>query len=76
MWFTLLWLPAVFGEDMVDDGYQDVVNIDISSVVIDQMKKKYREKPQLKCNALCCVPLQFSPPLPPLEYIPLTWLQL
>lgn len=34
---------------MVDDGYQDVVNIDISSVVIEQMKKKYHDKPQLKC---------------------------
>jgi hypothetical protein len=34
---------------MVDDGYQDIVNIDISSVVIDQMKKKYRDKPHLKC---------------------------
>jgi hypothetical protein len=53
-------VAAVFGEDMVDDGYQDVVNIDISSVVIDQMKKKYHEKPQLKCNTLCCMPLQFS----------------
>jgi hypothetical protein len=40
---------AVFGENMVDDGYQDVVNIDISSVVIEQMKKKYHDKPQLKC---------------------------
>ncbi|TVU05069.1 hypothetical protein EJB05_48219 [Eragrostis curvula] len=39
---------SVFGENMVDDGYLDVVNIDISSVVIDQMKKKYQDKPQLK----------------------------
>ncbi|XP_047070448.1 EEF1A lysine methyltransferase 4-like isoform X1 [Lolium rigidum] len=39
---------SVFGENMVDDGYQDVVNIDISSVVIEQMKKKYHDKPQLK----------------------------
>jgi EEF1A lysine methyltransferase 4 len=47
---------AVFGEEMVEDGYQDVVNIDISSVVIDQMTKKYHDKPQLKCNILCCLP--------------------
>uniref|UniRef100_A0A8R7R3X3 Methyltransferase-like protein 13 n=1 Tax=Triticum urartu TaxID=4572 RepID=A0A8R7R3X3_TRIUA len=40
---------SVFGENMVQDGYQDVVNIDISSVVIEQMKKKYHDKPQLKC---------------------------
>ncbi|XP_066326668.1 uncharacterized protein [Miscanthus floridulus] len=39
---------SVFGENMIDDGYQDVVNIDISSVVIEQMKKKYHDKPQLK----------------------------
>ncbi|XP_052164902.1 uncharacterized protein LOC127781880 [Oryza glaberrima] len=39
---------SVFGENMVDDGYQDIINIDISSVVIDQMKKKYRDKPHLK----------------------------
>ncbi|KAG8087895.1 hypothetical protein GUJ93_ZPchr0010g8514 [Zizania palustris] len=39
---------SVFGENMVDDGYQDIVNIDISSVVIEQMKKKYHAKPQLK----------------------------
>ncbi|PUZ52283.1 hypothetical protein GQ55_6G257800 [Panicum hallii var. hallii] len=39
---------SVFGENMVDDGYQDVVNIDISSVVIEQMKKKYHDMPRLK----------------------------
>ena len=41
---------------MVDDGYQDVVNIDISSVVIEQMKKKYHDKPQLKCIIFCLQP--------------------
>ncbi|KAK6930341.1 Methyltransferase type 11 [Dillenia turbinata] len=34
--------------DMVDDGYEDIVNIDISSVVIDAMKRKYSDRPQLK----------------------------
>ena len=37
---------------MVDDGYGDVVNIDISSVVIDAMNKKYSHRPQLKCASL------------------------
>ena len=37
----LLLIVAVFGENMIDDSYQDVVNIDISSVVIEQMKKRY-----------------------------------
>ncbi|XP_077218615.1 S-adenosyl-L-methionine-dependent methyltransferases superfamily protein isoform X1 [Tasmannia lanceolata] len=36
------------GEDMINDGYQDVVNIDISSVVIEAMQKKYRDRPELK----------------------------
>ena len=44
----LLLIVAVFGENMIDDSYQDV-NIDISSVVIEQMKKKYHDKPQVKC---------------------------
>ncbi|ERN01954.1 hypothetical protein AMTRI_Chr02g224270 [Amborella trichopoda] len=39
---------AALGEDMVNDGYQDIVNIDISSVVIEAMRKKYRNCPQLK----------------------------
>ncbi|XP_010555152.1 PREDICTED: methyltransferase-like protein 13 isoform X2 [Tarenaya hassleriana] len=39
---------SAFSEGMVDDGYQDVVNIDISSVVIDTMHTKYSHRPQLK----------------------------
>lgn len=56
---------AAFSQGMVDDGYEDVVSIDISSVVIDTMIKKYSDRPQLKCNvlissALCCnLPLVF-----------------
>lgn len=34
---------------MVDDGYEDVVNIDISSVVIEAMLNKYQDRSQLKC---------------------------
>lgn len=36
-------------EDMVKDGYEDIVNIDISSVAIDMMRRKYEFVPQLKC---------------------------
>nr|AFK47960.1 unknown [Medicago truncatula] len=40
---------SAFSQGMVDEGgYKDVVNIDISSVVIDAMQKKYRDRPQLK----------------------------
>lgn len=34
---------------MVNNGYEDVVNIDISSVVIEAMQKKYINHPRLKC---------------------------
>ncbi|KAG1371407.1 calmodulin-binding transcription activator 1 [Cocos nucifera] len=36
------------GENMIADGYQDVVNIDISSVVVEAMQKKYQDIQQLK----------------------------
>ncbi|GLT60244.1 hypothetical protein SLA2020_330170 [Shorea laevis] len=39
---------SAFGEGMVDDGYQEVVNVDISSVVIKAMQNKYQSRPQLK----------------------------
>ncbi|KAM7484919.1 hypothetical protein LguiA_000928 [Lonicera macranthoides] len=44
----ILLVGCAFGEGMVDDGYEDVVNIDISSVVIEAMRKKYSNRPQLK----------------------------
>ncbi|KAF9595976.1 hypothetical protein IFM89_006903 [Coptis chinensis] len=39
---------AVMSEDMVKDGYEDITNIDISSVAIAMMRKKYEDIPQLK----------------------------
>ncbi|XWS08436.1 hypothetical protein CRYUN_Cryun40dG0002400 [Craigia yunnanensis] len=39
---------SVFSEDMVNDGYVDVVNVDISSVVIEAMQTKYSNRQQLK----------------------------
>lgn len=36
-------------EDMVKDGYEDIMNIDISSVAIEMMRRKYEHIPQLKC---------------------------
>lgn len=44
-----MFVFAAFSEGMVDDGYEDVVNIDISSVVIETMRKKNANRPQLKC---------------------------
>lgn len=40
---------TALGEDMADDGYQDIVNNDISSVVIETMHAKYADKLALKC---------------------------
>lgn len=39
---------AAFSDGLADDGYQDVINIDISSVVVEAMQKKYSNRPQLK----------------------------
>ncbi|OMO58529.1 Methyltransferase type 11 [Corchorus olitorius] len=39
---------SVFSEDMVKDGYQDIVNVDISSVVIQAMQSKYSDSQHLK----------------------------
>ncbi|KAM0922002.1 hypothetical protein ACQ4PT_006473 [Festuca glaucescens] len=38
---------SLLSEDMVKDGYEDIVNMDISSVVIEQMKEKHMDVPQL-----------------------------
>ncbi|KAK3003210.1 hypothetical protein RJ639_018158 [Escallonia herrerae] len=32
---------AVMSEDMAKDGYEDIMNVDISSVAIDLMRRKY-----------------------------------
>ncbi|KAL2922283.1 EEF1A lysine methyltransferase 4 [Bienertia sinuspersici] len=37
-----------FSEGMADDGFEDIVNIDISPVVIEAMQKKYANHPRLK----------------------------
>lgn len=43
-------MGAVISEDMVNDGYQNIMNVDISQIVIDAMTEKYKEMPQLQCN--------------------------
>jgi SAM-dependent methyltransferase len=39
---------AAISEDMVNDEYQNIVNVDISAVVIEAMVKKYKDVPQLQ----------------------------
>ncbi|XP_078179465.1 uncharacterized protein LOC144573555 [Carex rostrata] len=38
---------SLMSEDMVKDGYPEIVNVDISSVVIDMMKQRHGHIPQL-----------------------------
>lgn len=38
---------SLMSEDMAKDGYEHIANIDISSVVIEQMREKHKEIPQL-----------------------------
>ncbi|CAH9122932.1 unnamed protein product [Cuscuta epithymum] len=39
---------AVMSEEMVKDGYVEIVNVDISSVAIDMMRKKYEHVGELQ----------------------------
>ncbi|CAN6444824.1 unnamed protein product [Victoria cruziana] len=39
---------AVMSEEMINDGYEYVMNVDISSVAIHMMKKKNEHVPQLE----------------------------
>ncbi|KAJ6895057.1 methyltransferase-like protein 13 isoform X3 [Populus alba x Populus x berolinensis] len=43
---------ALMSEDMVEDGYENITNIDISSVAIDIMRRKYEHVHQLNCILL------------------------
>ncbi|XP_010269735.1 PREDICTED: methyltransferase-like protein 13 [Nelumbo nucifera] len=52
---------AVMSEDMVKDGYEDIMNIDISSVAIDMMKRKYEYIPQLKYMQMDARDMSFFP---------------
>lgn len=46
-------------EDMFDDGYMTIINIDISRVVIDQMIARYRDKPALMWQTMNACALDF-----------------
>jgi hypothetical protein len=38
---------------MYEAGYKNITNIDISSVVVEQMQEKYADRyPELKCKEL------------------------
>ncbi|XP_008783275.2 EEF1A lysine methyltransferase 4 isoform X5 [Phoenix dactylifera] len=48
IYLVVIICSIVMSEDMVKDGYVDIMNIDISSVVVEMMRKKYAHVPQLK----------------------------
>ncbi|GLT84236.1 hypothetical protein SLE2022_024810 [Rubroshorea leprosula] len=52
---------ALMSEDMVKDGYKDIMNIDISSVAIDLMRRKYEHIPQLKYMQMDVRDMSFFP---------------
>ncbi|KAI7727217.1 hypothetical protein M8C21_022512 [Ambrosia artemisiifolia] len=43
---------AVISEDMVKDGYESIMNVDISCVAIEMMRRKYEHVPQLELQLL------------------------
>ena len=43
----------MFSEDMYDDGYKDQVNVDISSVVINQMSERNKDlRPEIRWEVM------------------------
>merc|ERR1711988_1820686 len=46
-------------EDMYEDGYQTLTNIDISRVVVDQMIEKYKDKSALTYQQMNVCSLEF-----------------
>ncbi|KAF3437362.1 hypothetical protein FNV43_RR20115 [Rhamnella rubrinervis] len=52
---------AVMSEDMAKDGYEDIMNVDISSVAIEMMRKKHECIPQLKYMQMDVRDMSFFP---------------
>ncbi|XWS35551.1 hypothetical protein CRYUN_Cryun20dG0006800 [Craigia yunnanensis] len=52
---------ALMSEDMVKDGYEDIMNIDISSVAIEMMRRKYEYIPQMKYMQMDVRDMSFFP---------------
>jgi ubiquinone/menaquinone biosynthesis C-methylase UbiE len=46
-------------EEMFDDGYTNVTNIDVSRVVVDQMIERYKDKPTLQWQQMNVTALDF-----------------
>jgi len=46
-------------EDMFEDGYTSITNVDVSRVVVDQMMERYRDKPTLQWQQMNVCSLDF-----------------
>jgi len=51
---------ANFSEDMYDAGYQNLYNIDISSVCITQMQQRNRKRKHMKYEKMDCCELKYD----------------
>lgn len=61
---------AGLSEEMYDDGFRNIENIDISKVVIEQMEEKYKDR-EMTCAFESWPSLRASPPAPPLSALAL-----
>ncbi len=51
---------SIFSEQMSNDGYNDIHNIDFSQCVVDQMKLKYEGNSSLKWEQMNCIKMTFE----------------
>ncbi|KAG7443556.1 S-adenosyl-L-methionine-dependent methyltransferase [Guyanagaster necrorhizus] len=52
---------STLSEDMYDDGYKNIVNVDYSSVVIEQMRRRHRvDRPGMKWRVMDVRELEFG----------------
>ena len=51
---------AELSQKMYDDGYQNIINIDISSVVIEQMKEINKERTKMTWHVMDALKMEFE----------------
>ena len=53
-------LPPGLTEEMDNDGYHNIVNIDSSKVVIENMKETYKERTTISWQIMNCTAMDFK----------------
>ena len=51
---------AEFSEDMYDDGYKNIINIDIATNVIDQMKARNKSRKNMTFETMDVRDMKFD----------------